>query len=320
MNTIKSSVSVHYGQASTAFLADLKVSSKSVATYNQYEQVLGEFGEWLNKRAATSEQNGTADTQLTPLVISEYKQALAARDIKTNTILHYLIELRSFFNWAVENGLYTEQPITKSLLPSAEQIKHDIPTIDEINLLLSDKQPRYARHSTAQRNKAIIILFILSGIRVSELCNLRVKDLDFENGTVDINNGKGDKARSAPMPPLAQKALKDYFDKRKREHKPVLAALSPSAYVFVGEDENKPLTRQAVTKLVSGYVRRLTGHKGIGAHDLRHAAASVWDDEGANIRDVQKALGHSNVQTTEKVYVQILDLKKAASNISKLFS
>lgn len=320
MNTINSFVSEHYEQASAAFLADLKVSSKSKATYNQYAQVLGVFGEWLSEKMATPEQNSSANTQLTPLVISEYKQALAARGIKTNTILHYLIELRSFFKWAIENGLYAEQPVTKSLLPSAEQIKHDIPTIDEINLLLSDKQPRYARHSTAQRNKAIIILFILSGIRVSELCNLRVKDLDFENGTVDINNGKGNKARSAPMPPLAQKALKDYFAKRRREHKPVLAALSPSAYVFVGDDENKTLTRQAVTKLVSGYVRRLTGHKGIGAHDLRHAAASVWDDKGANIREVQKALGHSNVETTERVYVQILDRKKAASNISKLFS
>lgn len=319
MNTINSFVSEHYEQASTAFLADLKVSSKSAATYNQYAQVLGEFGEWLSARAATSEQNDTAETQLMPLVISEYKQSLATRGIKTNTILHYLIELRSFFKWAVENGLYTEQPVTKSLLPSIEQIKHDIPTIAEITLLLSGKQPRYARHNTAQRNKAIIILFIQSGIRVSELCNLRIKDLDFENGTVDINNGKGNKARSAPMPPLAQQAIKEYLDKRRREHKPALSALPSSAYVFVGDDENKPLTRQGITKLVSGYVERLTGHKSISAHDLRHAAASIWDDRGASLRDVQKALGHSSIETTEKIYVQILNKKKAAERISKIF-
>ena len=317
MNTINSFVSEHYEQASTAFLADLKVSSKSAATYKQYHQVLNEFGTWLSTH---TEDTDNGITEITPLLISKFKQSMFARGVKNNTVLHYLTMLRAFFKWAIDNKLYTEQPVTKSLLPNAEQIKHDIPTLDEIKLLLSGKQPLYARHSTVQRNKAIIILFIQSGIRVSELCNLRIKDLDFENRTVDINNGKGNKARSAPMPPLAQKALKDYFDKRRREHKPVLAALSPSAYVFVGEDENKPPTRQAVTKLVSGYVRRLTGHKGIGAHDLRHAAASVWDDKGANIREVQKALGHSNVETTEKVYVQILDRKKAASNISKLFS
>lgn len=316
MNTIKSSVSVHYEQASTAFLADLKVSSKSAATYNQYTQVLTEFGEWLNIHT-----DGRTDgaTEITPLIISEYKQSMFARGVKNNTALHYLTMLRAFFKWAIDNKLYIEQPVTKSLLPSAEQIKHDIPTITEINLLLSGKQPRYSRHSTVQRNKAIIVLFIQSGVRVSELCNLRIKDLDFENSTIDINNGKGNKARSAPMPPLAQQEIKEYLDKRRREHKPALSALPSSAYVFVGDDENKPLTRQGITKLVSGYVERLTGHKSISAHDLRHAAASIWDDRGASLRDVQKALGHSSVETTEKIYVQILNKKKAAERISKIF-
>lgn len=314
MNTIKSSVSVHYRQAIAAFLADLKVSSKSTATYNQYAQVLGEFGDWLNGH--TDNRIGDA-TEITPLMISEYKQALFARGVKNNTALHYLTMLRAFFKWAIDNKLYAEQPVTKSLLPNAEQIKHDIPTIDEIALLLSGKRPRYARHNTMQRNRAIVTLFIQSGLRVSELCNLRIKDLDFEHNIVYVDHGKGDKSRYAPFPSTAQKNVQEYIIHRKIELKPRI--LPQDAFLFIGDDEHKPLTRQAVTKLVRGYVARLTGHKGIGAHDLRHAAASIWDNRGANIRDVQKALGHSKVETTERVYVQILNKSKAAEQISKIF-
>lgn len=314
MNTIYSSLSGHYEQASAAYLADLKVSSKSAATYNQYTQVLTEFGEWLNGH---TDNRTDGATEITPLIISEYKQALFARGVKNNTVLHYLTMLRAFFKWAIDNKLYAEQPVTKSLLPSAEQIKHDIPTIEEIDLLLSGKQPRYSRHSTMQRNRSIVTLFIQSGLRVSELCNLRIRDLDFKNKNVYVDHGKGNKSRYAPFPSIAQRNVQEYITHRRIELKP--HALSQDAFLFVGDDGQKPLTRQAVTKLVSGYVARLTGHKGIGAHDLRHAAASVWDNRGANIRDVQKALGHSRVETTERVYVQILDRKQAAKNINKIF-
>lgn len=315
MNTINSSVSEHYSKASTAYLADLKVSSKSVATYNQYTQVLTEFGEWLNGH---TDNRTDGATEITPLIVSEYKQALFARGVKNNTVLHYLTMLRAFFKWAIDNKLYAEQPVTKSLLPSAEQIKHDIPTIEEIDLLLSGKQPRYARHSTIQRNRAIVTLFIQSGLRVSELCNLRIRDLDFENENVYVDHGKGDKSRYAPFPSIAQRNVQEYIIHRRIELKP--RALSQDAFLFVGDDGDKPLTRQAITKLVNGYVARLTGHKGIGAHDLRHAAASVWDNRGASIRDVQKALGHSNVQTTERIYIQVLNRSRAASTISKLLT
>lgn len=314
MNTINSFVSEHYEQASTAFLADLKVSSKSAATYKQYHQVLNEFGTWLSTH---TEDTDNGITEITPLLISKFKQSMFARGVKNNTVLHYLTMLRAFFKWATENRIYTEQPVTQSLMPNAEQIKHDIPTIDEINLLLSGKLPRYTRHSTMQRNRAIVTLFIQSGLRVSELCNLRIKDLDFEHNNVYVDHGKGNKSRYAPFPSIARKNVQEYIIHRRLELKP--HNLPQDAFLFVGDDEHKPLTRQAVTKLVSGYVARLTGHRGIGAHDLRHAAASIWDNRGANIRDVQKALGHSKVETTERIYIQILDRKKAAENINKVF-
>lgn len=314
MNTIYSSLSGHYEQASAAYLADLKVSSKSAATYNQYAQVLGEFGEWLNGH---TDNRTDGATEITPLIISEYKQALFARGVKNNTALHYLTMLRAFFKWAIDNKLYVEQPVTKSLLPNAEQIQHDIPSPDEINLLLSGKQPRYAWHSTMRRNRAIITLFLLSGVRVSELCNIHVGDLDFHKNIIYIDHGKGAKSRYVPFPALAQRHITEYLNERKRNA--ATSSLSPSSFLFVGDDGIKSLTRQGINKIVSGYVERLTGHKGISPHDLRHAAASLWSDSGAPMRQVQQALGHASIQTTERVYVQILNKSKAAEQISKIF-
>ena len=308
-------VSEHYEKAMSAYLSDLKVSSKSNATYTQYSQVLKDFGEWLKQYKTLIP---ITSIEITPLMISEYKQKLFANKVKANTVLHYFTLIKAFFKWAIDNGFYTEQPIKKTAIPAAEQIQHDIPTMDEINLLLSGKTPPLERRSKMRRNRAIITLFIQSGLRVSELCNLRIKDLDFKKGTIFVDHGKGFKSRYAPFPLSAQRCVTEYLNERKRLHK--CSYLASSAYVFVGADVTHPLTRQAVTKFITGYVERLTGHKGISAHDLRHAAASLWDNCGANIRDVQKALGHANVATTERVYIQILDKKKAADNINKIFN
>lgn len=314
MNTINSFVSVYYEQSSTAFLADLKVSSKSAATYKQYHQVLNEFGTWLSTH---TEDTDNGITEITPLLISKFKQSMFARGVKNNTVLHYLTMLRAFFKWATENRIYTEQPVTQSLMPNAEQIQHDIPSPDEINLLLSGKQPRYAWHSTMRRNRAIITLFLLSGVRVSELCNIHVGDLDFHKNIIYIDHGKGAKSRYVPFPALAQRHITEYLNERKRNA--ATSSLSPSSFLFVGDDGIKSLTRQGINKIVSGYVERLTGHKGISPHDLRHAAASLWSDSGAPMRQVQQALGHASIQTTERVYVQILNKSKAAEQISKIF-
>lgn len=301
-----------YKIAEQSFLADLKASSKSAATYDKYELVLRNFGEWLKTNASEEQQ------EVSPIMISKWKQSLFENGNKQNTIAHYLTVLRSFFKWSVTNGLLSEQPIEQSIFPVHEEIKHDIPTLEEIESLLSGIVPKGTKKNKALKDVAIITLLIESGIRVSELCNLRVQDMDFEKKLLRIHNGKGAKDRCTPFPSKSRERIKAYMDDCMKSNN--LSAF-PSVYVFYKEtDFSKPTTRQAVLQLVKGYVQRLTGHKNIGAHDLRHAAASLWDNKGVSMRLVQKVLGHSCVQTTEKVYVQILDKEKAAMEVSKAMS
>lgn len=302
-----------YLRAGQAFIADLKVSSKSKATYEKYSYVVNSFGKYLNGTEQTNYE------EVSPTLITGWKQMLAENGAKSNTIAHYLICLRSFFRWTVSQGVFTEQPIKEEMLPVMEEVKHDIPTLEEIELLLSGRLPKHTPRNKACKELAIITLLLESGIRVSELCNLRIRDLDFENNLVHIWNGKGSKERYAPFPERSQRRIKRFLEERR--HGFLNEYLTPTSFVFPQEEkEDKPISRQGVLKMVESYVERLTGHKGIGAHDLRHAAASVWDERGVKIRDVQKALGHSSVQTTERIYVQILDKKKAAMTIAKAMS
>lgn len=297
--------------AREAYLADLRIS-KSQKTYEQYELVLRKFGEWLEQTAAEQMQE-----QITPLTITAWKQAVAERGVKQNTIIHYLMILKSFFRWAIANRFYSEQPVEDEVFPQEEEIKHDIPTLDEIQLLLSGKIPPRTPH--ALRNLAIVTLFIESGMRVSELCALTVGNVDFENCMIAIQNGKGSKARFVPLLPRSTRRIQAYLDEREKTYGK--SAIAPSMPLFCGNTEElQPLNRNTVSEVVKGYVERLTGHKGIGAHDLRHAAASWWDRQNIPIRTVQKALGHSSVQTTERVYVQILDKKQAARDIVAAFA
>ena len=311
-----------FDKIKAAYLSDLKISSKSAATYAQYEQVLNNFCEWLNGADTAGNGTDTAEQQqsvITPLTISAYKQHLAAKGVSNNSMLHYLTMLRSVFRWAIENGLHTtEQPVTPSLLPKPEQIKHDVLTLDEIHTLLTGKRPPFTNKHKFKRNRAIVIFLIMSGVRVSELINIKIGDLDYEQNSVYIDHGKGDKSRCAPLTPKAQFYIRDYLDERRKANSG--ATINSDSFLFASDDGVTQLNRNAVSRFVESYVARLTGHEGITAHDLRHAAASLWDDRGANIRDVQKALGHSSVQTTERVYVQILNRSRAASNISKLFA
>lgn len=318
-----------FNAAKSAFLTDLQISSQSAATYEKYEMVLREFATWLFSNDAEQSRNENGG-EIEPTTILAWKQATAKRGVSVNTVAHYLTILRGFFRWATENGYYKSQPVLASAFPRTKEIQHDILTLDEIKLLLRGDLPPRIRKSVARRNRAIVIFLIASGLRVSELINLKISDLNFEKQRVYVSHGKGSKARYAPFPTYAQVYVREYLQNRAGKSEYVFTIPDESRPAFTKPDVAKPqrieqeaaeqpLTRDAVTALVKRYVFAVTGHNGIGAHDLRHAAASLWDHYGASMRAVQKALGHSNVQTTERVYVDILNKPKAAQEISALF-
>lgn len=310
-------ISDTYQSAVDAYLKDIEITFKSKATAEQYTFVLNLFGEWLKSQNTESSES----SEITPIMITEWKQDIAVNKIKSNTIAHYMRILHSFFNWAVERKVYSDNPVIKSAFPKSEEIEHDVLSKDEIKRILEGSLPPHTSKKMAVRNTAIIFLLIESGMRVSELINVTLDDLDFENGKIYIDHGKGNKSRFAPFPDRSQKAVREYLEQRKQNAEKPLSAYSP---LFMARNphtgEWNRFTRQGITLLVEKYVERITGHKKITAHDLRHAAASLWDDMGISMRTIQKALGHSNIGTTERIYVEILNKSKAAEEISDIMN
>ena len=303
-----------YDMVRELYLTDAKVSRKSKNTLDKYRYALMVFGEWLN--SPDTEYGKSTASEFPTLAIVAYKQFLHDTGRGNNTIIQYLGVLHCLFKWAIANDLFKAQPVTDATLPEPTEIKHDIPTLEEIQKLLTGETPRRSYVKNRSRNRAIVMVFLLSGVRASELCHLRIYDCNYEPNSLRVSNGKGNKLRFAPYPPIAQEAVGMYLAERQEQSgKPI----EQTDYLFV-TSEGKPFERQYVSDLVKRYVQRLTGHNGITAHDLRHAAASLWDEGQVPIRTVQKALGHANMQTTERVYVQILNKTKAAQEISAAFS
>ncbi len=293
----------NFNKIKTAYLSSLKTITKSQNTYDKYARVINDFARWL-------EQNDCEKTEITAVMIINYSKTVKERGDKNNTLRHYLIILRSFFTWCINHKFYTEQPVLEEDIPKQERIEYDLLTEEEVNRILSGELPPYTQHPV--RTKAIIFTFLLTGLRVSELVNLRVGNLDLARGSVTVV-GKGDKLRTTTLPQPLVEALQAYLTAYNKTNKNEL--------LFNSTDKNgnpKPFSPRNILQVVEGYVFRLLGHKHIGAHDLRHAFASMLITNGYALEGIQQLLGHSSYATTV-IYASHLCPKRIAEQANTVF-
>lgn len=295
-----------FEKAKNAYLKNVSISLKSGYTFESYSMILCLFGDWL-------EQNNEAEklSIISPMHIVEWKAYLKEqRGISSNTIAQYLTVLKGFFVWANEHGFFDEQPVLKIDIPKHERIEYDLLTEQELRIILSGKLPSASVTKTTRRNRAMIFIFLLVGLRVSELVNLKVGDIDLKKDLIRVV-GKGDKLRYSALPQRAKGFIEEYLNSRK-----LLERFNENDYLFPSDDGGA-LTRQNVTNVVKSYVKRLTGHDNISAHDLRHSACALMDNFGVSLRDVQMNMGHSSIHTTERIYLQVLNKSKSAISINE---
>lgn len=217
------------------------------------------------------------------------------------TIARRLSALRSFFAYAVEDGVlksnplkFVDNPGIPFHLPEVLE-KQEMENILELPCLDSRK---------GFRDRCILELLYASGLRVSELCGLKVGDVDLQRGIVHIF-GKGAKERIAPMHNLVQKLLAQYIEKWRGLFRPA----SPSLFL---NPSGKCLTRQSVWKLVKKYAEEAGIRRQISPHTFRHSFATHLLEGGADLRAVQMLLGHASIDATEiYTHVQIGHLKES---------
>lgn len=233
---------------------------------------------------------------LTKENIQEYLRS--NKEKTARTIAHYLTTINNFYKYLFNENIIKINPCEGIKMPKLEKRLPVYLTIEEVDKLLD------IRTSTAYdlRNKAMLELLYASGLRISELCDLKMHNLYLEDEMVKVF-GKGSKERLVPINSVALKALNEYINYGRGE----LLGIHDSEYVFISSRHTR-ITRQAFFK----YLKKLCEEKGIkkniSPHILRHSFATHLLNNGADLRIVQELLGHSDIATTQ-IYTHLTNEK-----------
>jgi integrase/recombinase XerD len=211
-------------------------------------------------------------------------------DQSESSIARILSTLRSFYKFLVREGICSRNPWVQISNPKKPKKMLEVLSIDEVERFL-DSIPSSTKLEL--RDKAMFELLYSCGLRVSELINLRLQDIDFDQELIRFI-GKGDKERITPVGKNGLLYLKKYIRtsryKIERERK--------SDYVFLNKYGNK-ITRQGFWKILKKYATRINMDKNIYPHIFRHSFATHMLQQGADLKTVQELLGHSSISTTE---------------------
>ncbi len=271
-----------------AFL-DVIWSERGLAdnTLQSYQQDLNAFAEFISDHAGNIAAVTAAEIQM-------YLNSLHINGMSSATVARRVSCLRQFFRWAANNGLITEDPT--ALLVSPRQIRQ-LPSAlneSEIDSLLDIN----TKQRLGLRDKAMLELLYATGLRVSELVQIKQEDLSLRQGVVRVL-GKGSKERLVPIGERALDALQTYLF----EQRPKLLQNVVQTALFLTE-RGKPMTRQAFWYLIKRHAQRAGISNKLSPHVLRHCFATHLLDHGADLRVVQLLLGHSDLSTTQ-IYTHI---------------
>lgn len=212
----------------------------------------------------------------------------------TSTISRNLASIRSFYQYISKSKMIDHDPTAELESPKVEKKLPQILSTEEVELLL--EQPQCV-DLKGFRDKAMLELLYATGIRVSELIQLNVPDLNLELAFLKCN--KGTRERMIPIGSMAIAALKEYLIKSR----PLLIQKNDEKALFVNINGGR-LTRQGFWKIIKQYKNQAQISKDITPHTLRHSFAAHLLENGADLRSIQEMLGHSDISSTQ-IYAQI---------------
>ena len=230
-----------------------------------------------------------------------------AKSLSPNTQARRLSGLRSFFDYMIFESYRASNPTDLIEAPKLGRKLPDVLGLNEIDLLLEQID---LAHPQGYRNRAMLEMLYGSGIRVSELVNLSLSNLFFEENLIRVT-GKGNKQRLVPMGKLTKKFIIFYINEIRLQQK------INSVYqdiVFLNRN-GKILTRQMIFTIIRQLALKANIEKKIGPHTFRHSFATHLLENGADLRTIQILMGHENITTTE-VYTH-LDTKHLRSVIER---
>ncbi len=211
---------------------------------------------------------------------------------QATTMARNIAALRGFCRFMLTEGIIGEDPIENLSTPKGWSRIPKIIGKEEVFDLL--KVPEGKKLSL--RDRAMLEIIYASGLRASEVVNIRMDDINFEAGFI-IVTGKGSKERVVPVSEEALRTIKSYIERSR----PEILKKRESPFLFLAKG-GKPMTRQRLWQLIKTYSKEFPAN--ISPHTLRHCFASHLLDGGADLRSLQKMLGHTDISTTQ-IYTKV---------------
>lgn len=263
-------------------------------TATAYRRDLAQFG------AFCAELGITAVTEIRPGHVKAFIADRHRAGMATRSLHRKLAAIRSFFDFLTRRGKLTQNPASAVRAPKLARSLPRLLDVDQVGGLLAAE----ADDGLEERDLAMWELFYSSGLRLSELVKLNLKDVDREQAWVLVREGKGRKSRYVPLGRYANEALGRWLAVR-----PLFAAAGADA-LFVSRRGSRIAARTVQVRL-----KRWQAHKGgdqpVHPHMLRHSFASHVLESGGDLRAVQEMLGHANLSTTQ-IYTH-LDFQRLAA-------
>ena len=253
-------------------------------TVDAYKNDLKDFLSWINKI------NIQDYKKVTETEINEYVAHLFKNGLKSSSVNRKISTLKSFYLFLIKKKLISLSPLSEVITPKKEQYLPSSMSEDEVEQLL---QSPNIELDIEIRDKAMIEMLYATGMRISELINLKMIDIDIERSVLKVL-GKGSKERLVPFGEKASDSLSYYLKKRKK---------SSAKEVFLS-NRGKKMTRTGFWQRIKIYLSREGLKDTISPHTLRHAFATHLLNRGADLRSVQLLLGHSDLSTTQ-IYTHI---------------
>lgn len=234
------------------------------------------------------------DKNILTLTESDIKLFIRSLDKTEKTKAHYLTVLNSFYNFLCNENKIKINPCENIKQPKLPKKLPNYLTIEEVDKLLDVRLD----NPLAYRNKAMLELLYSTGIRISELINLKLNNIDFTDELIRVM-GKGSKERIIPLGEEAIKYLKMYIN----QYRNLILKTKTSDDLFINNFGNK-ITRQGFFKIIKKECAIHGIEKNVSPHTLRHSFATHMLNNGADLRIIQELLGHSDISTTQ-IYTHI---------------
>ncbi|WP_420631201.1 site-specific tyrosine recombinase/integron integrase [Candidatus Leptofilum sp.] len=283
-----------------AFLKFLqKEYNYSSNTIAAYKNDLGQFVSYLQDHNL----NSTGQWQsINSERINAYVEYMKEQPYASSSVARKVAAVKSFFNYLHANQIVQENPTTNIDSPKVKKRLPKTLSSEEVERLL--QAPANKKSPKNLRDLALLNMLYSTGMRVTEVVSLRLEDVDLENQVLYCP-GKDDQVRELPFNEYTKKILENYVE----EGRPFLVKDKDETAMFLNH-RGQQLTRQGLWLIIKAYAKQAELSVAVTPHTLRHSFAAHKLNDGSDLQEVQKLLGHANISTTQ-IYTQLEESETA---------